>query len=178
VRNIIGSMAIIFFISIVFVSSSRSQEKPTDQVEMPSLSLQELETKLFEQLEAHLRGLEDEDMVAVFRDIDPLAAGMQGRRNVWLRAFRNFDLAYNLDEFKLLYGDQELVVARFKCTVVKKREALKFKDNQFEGLQIFRFRENRWMIHEQVLLETAYLKARTPQPRTKQPEQDQTPPDE
>jgi hypothetical protein len=99
---------------------------------------------------------QNEDLPGTVKDIDENLASRYS--NGFLQVFRTFKLDFSLDDFKLLYHDDEIALARVKQTM-KKIEGPEFKDNQRDALQIFRKRDGQWKIHEQAILDHYLLDA-------------------
>ena len=116
----------------------------------------ELAKKLRSMLVAQNEAKQKEDINGTIENIDKNLVARYG--NGFRQVFRSYDLNFSLDDFKLLYHDDEVAVARVKQTM-KKVEGPEFKDNQRDALQIFRIRDGQWKIHEQVILDHFLLDA-------------------
>ena len=57
-----------------------------------------------------------------------------------------------MDDFKLLYHDQEVAVARVKQTI-RRISGPMFKDNRRDGLQVFLRTSGKWQLYELVVLD-------------------------
>ncbi len=116
----------------------------------------ELAKQLRAMLVAQTEAKQKEDLAGTIENLDPRLAARYG--NGFRKVFRTFDLEYSLDDFKLLYHDDEVAVTRVKQTL-KKVKGPDFKDNQRDALQIFRKRDGQWKILEQVILDRTFLDA-------------------
>lgn len=103
---------------------------------------------------AQIAAKQKEDLKGTVENIDePLVARYS---KGFQQVFRLYDIKFSLDDFKLLYFDDEVAVTRVKQTL-RKIEGPEFKDNQRIALQIFRIRDGVWKIHEQVMLDHILL---------------------
>ncbi len=118
----------------------------------------ELAKQLRAMLVAQAEAKQKEDLPGTIQNLDPRLATKYAVQ--FRQVFRTFKLEYSIDEFKLLYHDDEVAVARLKQTM-KKVEGPDFKDNQRDALQIFRNRDGKWKIFEQVILDRTFLDAAT-----------------
>ncbi len=115
-------------------------------------------------LVAQTEAKQKKDLAATIENLDPRLATKYAVQ--FQKIFRTYKLEYSIDDFKLLYHDDELAVTRVKQTI-KKVEGPDFKDNQRDALQIFRKRDGQWKIFEQVILDRTFLDAATkPAPAT------------
>ncbi len=105
-------------------------------------------------LEAQTQAKQDENLAAVFANADRMVALRQQAR--FRKIFAAYDLRYSLDDFKLLYSDEGIAIARFQQTV-RKTSGPTFKDNQKDSLQVFVKREGEWRIFEQVIIDRTDL---------------------
>ncbi|MCH8851645.1 MAG: hypothetical protein IID41_03220 [Planctomycetes bacterium] len=120
----------------------------------------ELAKQLRAMLVAQTEAKQEENLAGTIENVDRRLAVKYATQ--FQQVFRTFKLEYSLDDFKLLYHDDEVAVTRVKLTV-KKVEGPDFKDNQRDALQIFRKRDGQWKIFEQVILDRTFLDA-TPKP--------------
>ncbi len=116
----------------------------------------ELAQQLRAMLVAQTEAKQKEDLAATIKNVDTRLIVKYGTQ--YREVFRTFNLKYSLDDFKLLYHDDEVAVTRVKQTL-KKVEGPDFKDNQRDALQIFRNRDGQWKIFEQVILDRTFLDA-------------------
>ncbi len=128
-------------------SQAASGERPGDV---------ELAKQLRGMLVAQTEAKQKEDVAGTIENVDRRLAVKYATQ--FQKVFRTYKLEYSLDDFKLLYHDDEVAVTRVKQTV-KKVEGPDFKDNQRDALQIFRNRDGKWKIFEQVILERTFLDA-------------------
>ncbi len=136
----------------------------------------ELAKQLRGMLVAQTEAKQKEDLAATIENVDPRLATKYAVQ--FQKIFRTYDLTYSLDDFKLLYHDDEVAVTRVKQTL-KKVEGPDFKDNQRDALQIFRKRDGKWKIFEQVILDRTFLDtAPKPTPTTEPTESPSTQPKE
>lgn len=113
-------------------------------------------------LESQIQAKQDENLVALFANADRTVALRQQAR--FRKIFEAYDLLYSLDDFKLLYSDEGIAIARFRQTV-RKTSGPTFKDNQKDALQVFVKREGKWRIFEQVIIDRTDLEAaKSPDP--------------
>ena len=129
---------------------------------------------LRQMLEAHTQAKQDENLPALFVNVDRMVALRQQAR--FRKIFRAYDLLYSLDDFELLYFDEGIAIARFRQTV-RKTSGPTFKDNQKDALQVFVKREGEWRIFEQVIIDRTDLpaaKSPDPDPPASQPAENPT----
>ncbi len=140
------------------------------------------EAELAEQLRGMLvvqtEAKQKEDLAGTIENVDVRLIVKYGTQ--FGQIFKTYKLEYSLDDFKLLYHDDEIAVTRVKQTL-KKVEGPEFKDNQRDALQIFRKRDGEWKIFEQVILDRTFLDtptkpAPTPPPATPSATPPVTPP--
>ena len=120
------------------------------------LGEEELAKQLRAMLVAQTEAKQEENLAATIENVDPRLVVKYGTQ--FQQIFRTYKLDYSLDDFKLLYHDDEVAVTRVKQTL-KKVEGPDFKDNQRDALQIFRKRDGQWKIFEQVILDRTFLEA-------------------
>ncbi len=140
-----------------------------DDASQAALGKQQGEAELAKQLRAMLvaqaKAKQEEDLAGTIENLDPRLATKYAIQ--FQKIFRTYKLEYSIDDFKLLYHDDEVAVTRVKQTL-KKVEGPEFKDNQRDALQIFRNSDGKWKIFEQVILDRTFLDAATmPAPTTK-----------
>ena len=123
----------------------------------------ELAKQLRAMLVAQAGAKQKEDLPGTIENLDPRLTVKYTTQ--FRQVFRTFDIEYSIDEFKLLYHDDEVALTRLKQTM-KKVAGPEFKDNQRDALQIFRKRDGQWKIFEQVILERTFLDA-APKPAPK-----------
>ena len=116
----------------------------------------ELAKQLRGMLVAQAEAKQKEDLAATIENVDPRLTTKYAVQ--FQKIFRTYNLEYSIDEFKLLYHDDEVAVTRVKQTM-KKLEGPDFKDNQRDALQIYRKRDGHWKIFEQVILDRTFLEA-------------------
>ncbi len=134
----------------------------------------ELAKQLRGMLVAQTEAKQQENLSGTIENVDRRLMVKYGTQ--FRQIFRTFNLEYSIDDFKLLYHDDEVAVARVKQTV-KKVEGPDFKDNQRDALQIFRKRDGQWKIFEQVILDRTFLDTPTkPAPTTPPATPSVTPP--
>ena len=125
-------------------------------------------------LVAQTEAKQKEDIPGTIENVDARLATRYAVQ--FQKIFRTYKLEYSLDDFKLLYNDDEVAVTRVKQTL-KKVEGPEFKDNQRDALQIFRNRDGTWKIFEQVILDRTFLEpAHKPAPTTPPAAPPATPP--
>ena len=131
-----------------------------DDASQAALGKQQGEAELAKQLRAMLvaqaKAKQEEDLPGTIENLDPRLTVKYATQ--FRQVFRTFKLEYSIDDFKLLYHDDEVAVTRLKQTM-KKVEGPDFKDNQRDALQIFRNRDGQWKIFEQVILDRTFLDA-------------------
>lgn len=148
------AFALLFGGAVIFGSTLADDASPASSDKGPG------EAKLAKQLRAMLVAQTDakqkEDLAGTIENVDRRLAVKYATQ--FQQVFRTFKLEYSIDDFKLLYHDDEVAVTRVKQTV-KKIEGPDFKDNQRDALQIFRKRDGQWKIFEQVILDRTFLEA-------------------
>ena len=176
---VIAVTGVIIGVGVLSGGDSRAQSTttpPADEADErnPAALLRQM-------LEMHTQAKQNENLPALFANVDRMVALRQQAR--FRKIFEAYDLLYSLDDFKLLYSDEELAIARFRQTV-RKTSGPKFKDNQKDALQVFVKREGKWRIFEQVIIDRTDLEAASNpppespavQPSEKQTTQPETPP--
>lgn len=158
---VIAVMGIIKGAGVLSVGDSRAQSPTTPKADAadernPAALLRRM-------LEAHTQAKQDENLPAMFANVDRMVALRQQAR--FRKIFQAYDLLYSLDDFELLYSDEGIAIARFRQTV-RKTSGPTFKDNQKDALQVFVKREGEWRIFEQVIID------RTDLPAAKSPDPD------
>ncbi len=124
----------------------------------------ELAKQLRAMLVAQTEAKQQENLTGTIENVDRRLLVKYGTQ--FRQIFRTYKLDFSLDDFKLLYHDDEVAVARVKQTV-KKVEGPDFRDNERDALQIFRKRDGQWKIFEQVILDRTFLDTPTkPAPTT------------
>ena len=116
----------------------------------------ELAKQLRAMLIAQTEAKQKEDLAGTIENVDARLIVKYGTQ--FGQIFKTYKLEYSLDDFKLLYHDDEIAVTRVKQTL-KKVEGPDFKDNERDALQIFRKRDGKWKIYEQVILDRTFLEA-------------------
>ena len=164
-----GIIIITWFLSGGDSQAQSAAKPPTESADQPNPA-----TLLRHMLEAHSQAKQNEDLQALFANVDRLVALRQQAQ--FRKIFGAYDLRYSLDDFKLLYSDEELAIARFRQTV-KKTSGPAFKDNQKDALQVFVKREGKWRIFEQVIIDRTDLEAAKNPPPAKLSEKPTTQPD-
>ncbi len=134
----------------------------------------ELAKQLRGMLVAQTEAKQKENLAGTIENVDTRLAAKYATQ--YRQIFRTYKLDYSLDDFKLLYHDDEVAVTRVRQTL-KKVEGPDFKDNQRDALQIFRNRDGQWKIFEQVILDRTILDAAPkPAPTTLPAAPETTPP--
>ncbi|MCZ6653203.1 MAG: hypothetical protein O7D91_09270 [Planctomycetota bacterium] len=134
----------------------------------------ELAKQLRAMLVAQTEAKQKEDLAGTIENVDARLIVKYGTQ--FGQIFKTYKIEYSLDDFKLLYHDDEIAVTRVKQTL-KKVEGPDFKDNERDALQIFRKRDGKWKIYEQVILDRTFLNAAPkPAPATQPKEQPDTKP--
>ena len=134
----------------------------------------ELAKQLRAMLVAQTEAKQKEDLAGTIENVDARLIVKYGTQ--FGQIFKTYKIEYSLDDFKLLYHDDEIAVTRVKQTL-KKVEGPDFKDNERDALQIFRKRDGKWKIYEQVILDRTFLEAAPkPAPATQPKEQPDTKP--
>ncbi len=126
----------------------------------------ELAKQLRAMLIAQTEAKQKEDLAGTIENVDARLIVKYGTQ--FGQIFKTYKLEYSLDDFKLLYHDDEIAVTRVKQTLTKV-EGPDFKDNERDALQIFRKRDGKWKIYEQVILDRTFLAAATKPPPTTPP---------
>ena len=134
----------------------------------------ELAKQLRAMLVAQTEAKQKEDLAGTIENVDARLIVKYGTQ--FGQIFKTYKIEYSLDDFKLLYHDDEIAVTRVKQTL-KKVEGPDFKDNERDALQIFRKRDGKWKIYEQVILDRTFLEAAPkPEPATTPTESPSTQP--
>ena len=148
------AFALLFGGAVIFGPTFADEASPAASGKKPGEA--ELAKQLRGMLVAQTEAKQKEDLGGTIENVDRRLAVKY--RTQFREVFRTYKLEYSLDEFKLLYHDDEVAVTRVKQTV-KKVEGPDFKDNQRDALQIFRKRDGQWKIFEQVILDRTILDA-------------------
>ncbi len=145
-------LALLFGGAVIFGSTFADDASPAAPGRGPGEAglAKQLRAMLVSQTEAK----QEEDLAATIENVDPRLATKYAVQ--FQKIFRTYKLEYARDDFKLLYHDEEVAVTRVKQTL-KKVEGPDFKDNQRDALQIFRKRDGKWKIFEQVILDRTFL---------------------
>lgn len=152
----IALTGIIMGAGVLSGGDSRAQSLATPPVD--AADEQNPTALLRQMLEAHSQAKQDENLPALFANVDRVVALRQQAR--FRKIFEAYDLLYSLDDFELLYSDEGIAIARFRQTV-RKTSGPTFKDNQKDALQVFVKREGQWRIFEQVIIDRKDLPAAT-----------------
>lgn len=126
-------------------------QEPTDQAAV--------QTELHQLLADYYAALQHEDAAEALKHFDPNMRSLEHRRRLWNQTFQVYELAYTLEDFKVLAVEDDLAIARYHCTVKNNDPKALFKDNRFDSLQIYRHRDGQWLMHEQVILDYVELPA-------------------
>ena len=159
-RLAIGLAGIIIGALVLSGGDSRAQSTTTPPAD--AADGQNPTALLRRMLEAQIQAKQDENLVALFANADRMVALRQQAR--FRKIFEAYDLLHSLDDFKLLYSDEGIAIARFRQTV-RKTSGPSFRDNQKDALQVFVKREGKWRIFEQVIIDRTDLEAgKSPDP--------------
>ncbi len=168
------AFALLFGGAVIFGPTLADDASPAAPGKGPGAA--ELAKQLRGMLVAQTEAKQKEDLSGTIENVDRRLAVKY--RTQFREVFRTYKLEYSLDDFKLLYHDDEVAVTRVKQTV-KKVEGPEFKDNQRDALQIFRTRDGQWKIFEQVILDRTFLDAEPkPAPATPPTKEPDTKPGE
>lgn len=148
------AFALLFGGAVIFGPTLADDASPAASGKKPGEA--ELAKQLRAMLVAQAKAKQEEDLAGTIENLDPRLTVKYATQ--FRQVFRTFKLEYSIDDFKLLYHDDEVAVTRLKQTI-KKVEGPDFKDNQRDALQIFRNRDGQWKIFEQVILDRTFLDA-------------------
>ncbi len=152
------AFALLFGGAVIFGATFADEASPAPGKETGGAELaKQLRAMLIAQTEAKQK----EDLAGTIENVDARLVVKYGTQ--FGQIFKTYKLEYSLDDFKLLYHDDEVALTRVKQTL-KKVEGPDFKDNQRDALQIFRNRDGQWKIFEQVILDRTFLAAATKPP--------------
>ena len=104
----------------------------------------------------NLKACQDEDLDAEMSTVHSQSPVYLITKQQTPLLFENFDLKYELTDFKYIGEDEDYAVARIKQKTTKVSGPA-FKNNEIDAIAVFRKEKGQWRFWNQVILDTKYI---------------------
>lgn len=103
-----------------------------------------------------MRALQEEDLEAAMKTIDPASEGYATTEAFAEELFATYDLRYELKELKVVSKSDREARVRFVQTT-RKEKGPQFQNNEIQGEHVLHKVDGRWLIYDTVVANIRYL---------------------